>query len=415
MTARSGLARLARSVAGAGRVARPAPAGRALTVAMLPFMLLTASLRTGGFELPGPGLVAITVAAWLPLLLRDRWPLPALAATTAVEAVHLAFFVDSGSLQHLSIGAYQPVPLATMVAAYTVASRLPWRIGWTAGGSAGTVLFLVGIFNQSGPILTTDLAVLNLVVIATAIGAAVYGRRERLQREADERENAMREAVLAERMRIARELHDVLAHNLTLVNAQAGVAGYLLRTDPTAAATALHDITKHTGAAIDELRATVGLLRHGDNAPADRPESALRPVPGLDRLDDLLAAYRSTGASIGVVETGAKARMDQQADFAAYRIVQESLTNAAKHAPGAPVTIHFDWTADGLDLRIANSAEPDGAPAPAGTGHGLIGMRERAAAAGGHLAAGLLPGRWFEVHAVLPITEKDTDVKGTDT
>jgi len=395
------------AVAGAGRSTRPAPAAWVFTFTMLAAMLATASLRTSEFAIPGPDLLILTIAAWLPLLARTYRPVLALAGTVVAESVHLLVLAPAGSQSDVSIGAFQPVPLATMAAAFTVASRVPRRIGWAAGLGAGAILSAVGFASYGGEQLLTDLVMFNLVLLATAAGAMVTARRERVERAAAEQENDKVQAVLDERLRIARELHDVLAHNLTLVNAQAGVAEYLLRTDPEAAGQALSNITKHTGWAIDELRATVGLLRYGDES--DGAEEPLRPVPGLDRLEELLDSFRSAGAQVGLIETGTARPLEQQGDFAAYRIVQEALTNAAKHAPGGAVTVHLDWTDRALDLRVTNPATTAGVHRAAGTGHGLIGMRERALAAGGTLTAEALPDKWFEVHAVLPVSMKEAD------
>ncbi|WP_112134601.1 sensor histidine kinase [Glycomyces dulcitolivorans] len=403
----TGIARRLHALAGAGRNARPAPAGWVFTFGMLAVMLYTASLRSGQFTPPGPVLLTATVAAWLPLLVRTYLPMAALAGTVLAESAHLLLVPLADARFEVSIGAFQPVPLATMAAAFTLAARVPRRLGWRAGITAGLILMAVGVLRYPADRLLTDLVMFNLVLLATAAGAMVTARRERAEQAAAERENDKTQAVLDERLRIARELHDVLAHNLTLVNAQAGVAEYLMRTDPAAAEQALRNITKHTGWAIDELRATVGLLRYGDEA--DRSEDSLRPVPGLDRLDALLDSFRSAGSQVGLVETGTARPLGQQGEFAAFRIVQEALTNAAKHAPGTAVTLHFDWSEHRLDLRVTNPVVPSGHERAAGTGHGLIGMRERALAAGGTLTAETLPGNWFEVHATLPATEKGAD------
>ena len=228
---------------------------------------------------------------------------------------------------------------------------------------------------------------------------------------------------MEERLRIARELHDVLAHNLTLVNAQAGVAEYLLETQPQAAAHALRDITRHTSRAIDELRATIGLLRYDAASPAQDPDDAtgpggpMRPVPGIDALDELVESHRSTGTPVTVQESGRRGTLGQHADLAAYRIVQEALTNAAKHAPGMPVEVSLAWSEAGVRLRVVNAALAAGErrTAAPGTGHGLIGMRERALAAGGGLRVGEIADDRFEVVATLPAgrSEDATDHETT--
>ena len=134
----------------------------------------------------------------------------------------------------------------------------------------------------------------------------------------------------------------------------------------------------------------------------------MRPVPGIDALGELVESHRSTGAQISIASSGTPGALDQHADLAAYRIVQEALTNAVKHAPGMPVEISLAWSDPGVRIRVVSLAQPAGArrSTPPGTGHGLIGMRERALAAGGQLRAGRLPDGRFEVVATLP-TRRD--------
>ncbi|WP_235915484.1 sensor histidine kinase [Puerhibacterium puerhi] len=390
-----------------GRVGRPAPAAWFLTFGALLVMLVTTSVRTGAYVPDVSRLVAVVVL-WLPLLLRTWRPLLALAGTVMAESAYLALYTDiHATATGADFGAFQPVPLATMVAAWTVASRARRLIGWSAGLVAGAVLFFVSMATHESGLLLPDLVMFNLVALATGIGAVVAARREAIEAAARAREEDTRQAVLDERLRIARELHDVLAHNLTLVNAQAAVADFLIRTDPDAASGALKDITRHTSRAIDELRATVGLLRHGDDGTADDrgAETGLRPVPGLNDLDRLIEEFRATGHRVDLAVTGEPAWLGQQGDLAAYRLLQEALTNAAKHGPDEPVTVRLQWSHESLSLWVSNRvpAMPDRTDRAPGTGHGIIGMAERAASAGGSLTAGPTPDGRFEVTATLPL------------
>lgn len=387
----------------------------AFLAAWLIFMLVTVSIRQGHEEFPGPTLLVFTVAAWLPLTLRARWPLGVLVVVVVVESLHLAlvpFFVPDLETP-IAMGAYQPVPIATMAAVYTVVSRSPRFVGWVAGVGAATVLFVVSLFARPHDLIATDLVMFNLVLIATGIGATVAARRVRKDYEQRTRQDETRREVTAERLRIARELHDVLAHNLTLVNAQAAVADYLLRTDPDAAAVALQDITRHTRSALDELRATVGLLRQ-DGEPAAQgailDDGTRAPVPGTSRLPDLVESFRSAGTDVTVTTDGDPRPLSSAADLGVYRIVQEALTNAVKHAPDAPVRIALAWSDEILRVRVANAASttaPPGHRGP-GTGHGLIGMRERALSAGGTFDTARPSGGGFVVSASLPIVRDDT-------
>lgn len=351
---------------------------------------------------PSPALLAAVLVSWLPLAWRTRRPIPVLVAVVAAEALHLILIPVFYPVVPEAGGfaTFQPVPLATAAAVWTVASRRTWRIGWPAGAAAGGSLFLIGLAARPISDFTASLVMLNVVLLATAAGVSVSARREHLRRVADDRRQEVNQHVVAERLRIARDLHDVLAHHLTLVNAQAGVAGYLMTVDAAAASTALTDIADHTRKALDELRATVGLLRYGDD-----PAEPTHPVPGLDRITELVTGMRTSGAEIAVHVTGEPRPLPAASDLAAYRIVQEALTNAAKHAPGAPTTVELRWSPASLEVIISNG--PGGGrhrlPAP-GTGHGLIGMAERARACGGHLSTGSRPDGGYRVHAVLPTT-----------
>lgn len=377
-----------------------------VTLGALLAMVAAASVRTASFSIPEPALLGATLLSWLPLMARTRWPLWSLVATVIAESAHIALL----GAMHLPpagdpMAAYQPVPIATMVAVYTLAVCARPRLAWPAAFGAAALLLLAGLFFHGRPLLATDMVAVDLVLIATAVGAMVAARRRRARRAADRFAEQTRQAVLDERLRIARDLHDALAHNLTLVNTQAAVADYLLRTDPEAAATAMRDITHHTRQAIQELRATVGLLRYDQpDSPADN--ESLRPPPSLSQLDDLVAAFTGSGTPVALTSTGEPQPLDQHVDLAAYRIAQEALTNAAKHAAGEPIDVMIDWTSPGTVTLLVVNIVPSRLRAPVlpGTGHGLIGMRERAIAARGSLVAGLMPDTRFQVRASLPVT-----------
>jgi signal transduction histidine kinase len=298
-----------------------------------------------------------------------------------------------------------------MLALYTVAARLPARVAWTAAAAAGATQLTAALLTN--PHAGQDLLYLNWALVPTVLGLLTRQRRERIaaaeQRAEAAEHSRQAEAdrqVTAERIRIAHELHDVLAHHIALVNAQAGVAQYLLRTDPHAAEAALAGITANTRAALDELRATLGLLRaEGGGAPGD-PHA---PIPTTEHLSLLLDGFTAAGMRLTVTVRGEPGSLSGPADLAFYRIVQEALTNATKHAPGSDVSLTIDWSAASVHLTVSNT-EPAAAP-PAlvneGTGHGLIGMRERAAAAGGTLSAGPAAAGGYRVTATLPVTSTD--------
>ena len=388
--AKSGAARLR------GYRSRP---DRVLTAAALVIMLLT-SVPGDTWQLPAGWAAAVVVLSWLPLTARASWPLPVLAAVLAADTAHIALAGHA----HPPAGA---LPAATMLALYTVATRYPARVAWTAAAAAGAIEFTVALvsYPHAGP----DLLYLNWAVIATALGLLIRERRERIaaaeQRAEAAEHSRQAEAdrqVTAERIRIAHELHDVLAHHITVVNAQAGVAQYLLRTDPAAAEAALAGITANSRAALDELRATLGLLRAEDGAAPGDPRA---PVPTIEHLGRLLDSFTDAGMRLTVAVQGEPGALSGPADLAFYRIVQEALTNATKHAPGSDVRLGIDWSVASVHLTISSTkpaAAPRG-PLNEGTGHGLIGMRERAAAAGGTLSGGPAAAGGYRVTATLPV------------
>jgi len=370
-----------------------------LTAAALVIMLST-SVPGHSWLLPAGWATAVIVLSWLPLTVRAYWPLPVLAAVLAADTVHIALAGHA----HPPAGT---LPAATMLALYTVATRYPARVAWTAAVAAGAVQFTVALASYGHAV--PDLLYFNWAVVATALGVLIRERHERIaaaeQRAEAAEHSKQAEAerqVTAERIRIAHELHDILAHHITVVNAQAGVAQYLLRTDPHAADTALTGIIANSRAALDELRATLGLLRaEGDAAPGD-PRA---PAPTTEHLDRLLNSFTDAGMRLTVAVHGQPGSLSGPADLAFYRIMQEALTNAIKHAPASDTCLGIDWSAAAVHLTVTNT-EPAAAPQGLmnqGTGHGLIGMRERAAAAGGTVSAGPAAAGGYRVTATLPV------------
>ncbi|MCC8341143.1 sensor histidine kinase [Streptomyces sp. R1] len=230
---------------------------------------------------------------------------------------------------------------------------------------------------------------------------AVKARAEHAERT---REEEARLRVTEERMRIARELHDVVAHHLALANAQAGTAAHLSRSNPEQSRKILDDLTGTTSAALRELKATLGLLRQDDRPKGE----GLDPAPGLARLPELIDSYRSAGLEVVVHQQGVRRPLTPGVDLTAYRIVQEALTNVAKHAPEHAAHVGFTYADSRLLITVSNDG-PATATATAtavnGTsgGFGLLGMRERAQSIGGDLCAGPRPEGGFEVTTALPL------------
>ena len=241
----------------------------------------------------------MAVASWLPLTVRIPWPLPVLAVVLVADTAHIAMAGHA----HPAAGT---LPAATMLALYTVATRYPARVAWTAAAAAGVIQFTVALvsYPHAGP----DLLYLNWAVVPTALGLFIRERRERIaaaeQRAQAAEHSRQAEAdrqVTAERIRIARELHDVLAHHIAVVNAQAGVAQYLLRTDPHAADTALAGIAANSRAALDELRATLAVLRAEDGSAPGDPRA---PAPTIEHLGLLLDSFTDAGMRLTVAVRG---------------------------------------------------------------------------------------------------------------
>ncbi|MFB7588768.1 sensor histidine kinase [Streptomyces sp. NPDC056169] len=252
--------------------------------------------------------------------------------------------------------------------------------------------------------------------IAAVVGASLrlsrVARNKLLEQEVLTAEERAMRTVLEERGRIARELHDVVAHHMSVISIQAQVAPHLVENPSEELRENLAGIRQNAVEALTELRRVLGVLRAEDPA-SDSVRHA--PQPTLDRLDDLLDNVRAAGLSVDTATSGERRRLSPGVELSAYRIVQEALSNAMRHAPGAPVRVETGYLTTGLTLRIANApatrpVDPATLPLSPGLGHGLLGMRERTAMLGGDLVAGPTPDGGYEVAATLPL---DTPKDGT--
>ncbi|MEV0244490.1 sensor histidine kinase [Streptomyces sp. NPDC050674] len=348
-----------------------------------------------GWHAPRPGGVAWMALACAPLVFRSRWPLPVVIASLAVDLAHLS--VAPG---------FSLTPAASLVALYTLASRSSRRTAWITGLIASVLIMAVyAVADSEPPLAGSSLLHFDLAIAATALGDVVRTRRlhlaeveARAERAERSREQEARRRVTEERVRIARELHDVVAHHITLVNAQAGVAHHLMRHDPDRAYEALAHIKDNSRAALDELRATVGLLRQPDDGPDSRA-----PIPELADLDALVSGVRAGGLVVEVVCTGTPRPVAPTTELTAYRIIQEALTNTHKHASATRAEVELHYGPDRLRVTVTDDGRPGALPGP-GSGHGLIGMHERATAIGGSVTTGPLPDGGFRVVAELPLT-----------
>ncbi|MBP2400935.1 sensor histidine kinase [Streptomyces syringium] len=336
----------------------------------------------------------------------------------------------------LVVALYRPVPawwattLATFVAAQSLAdTRFAMPFPWSHGGIGvqAAVLFLVAlrvrvrasvtvlvISSLSGLVCLlnpprtsyyqdADVAI-PVFVAVTAIGAALRGRavaRTRLvEQEELTAEERARRTLLEERNRIARELHDVVAHHMSVISIQAQVAPHLVENPSEELKENLAGIRENAVEALTELRQVLGVLRSEDPLSGTVRHA---PQPTLDRLDDLFGNVRGAGLTVTRHTSGDPLPLSPGVELSAFRIVQEALSNAIRHAPGADVRVEIGYRPAGVTVRITNTA-PDGpAPAPPGAGHGLLGMRERTAMLGGELATGPTPDGGWEVTAILPV------------
>jgi len=308
----------------------------------------------------------------------------------------------SGAVASMAAGTPNVLIGPALVVSVLVFSLRSEKTPVIAGTAAVIAVLLIGhpAFSLHAKTGWSDLAVVPWTAVAAAIGQAVRAKRahqamleERARRAEEGREHEARRRVSEERLRIARELHDAVGHHVALISVQAGAMGYLLDTDLDKARESLAHIQRASESALEELRLTVGLLRQpGDIEPTE-------PAGGLGRLDELIDSFSATGLQVTCDVTGQVRQLPEAVDLTAYRVIQESLTNTAKHAAGASAVIRLAFGPRALALAV----EDDGPCAAAGAeGHGIIGMRERAAALGGWLTAGPCRGGGFRVLAELP-------------
>jgi signal transduction histidine kinase len=260
-----------------------------------------------------------------------------------------------------------------------------------------------------------------VTVAASLLVAAVLGRstkhrrahlafvEERARRAEESRESEARRRVAEERVRIARELHDLVAQQITLANAQASVAAHLFESRPDEARASLDGLVSTTRHALDELRATVGLLRQpdDDSAPTE-------PAPGLSQLPVLLEAFYRAGLEVSVQQTGTTVALSPAVDLTAYRVIQEALTNVTKHAATGSAQVRLTWSREGLTITVADDGGGSREPPERPPGYGLLGLRERAAAVGGDLTAGACRDGGFLVTAHLPLPNPGTGARSVD-
>ncbi|MDF5753917.1 sensor histidine kinase [Spongiactinospora sp. TRM90649] len=333
----------------------------------------------------GATLVVIASGA---LLARRRWPVPAAAVALVASLIYYGMGLPVST-----------IIIAFVVMLYTLAEE---RGFWIAAGFTVAVIAGLALQEVQGADNGDVFRAAGWLVAVVAAGCVARQRRNRIA-QAEQRARA------EERLRIARDLHDALGHRLSLINVQASAALHRLAEHPERAEPALASIKEASREALGDLRATLGMLRVGDRGESSAPERGPASgqglaVLGVAGLDALVAGARRTGLAVRLsVGTGGDGspELPPEVDQAVYRIVQEALTNVTRHsgAGSAAVAIEFDDRSKQVTVRV----DDDGGAAPGPPGHGIRGMRERAAALGGELAAGPRPGGGFEVCARLPV------------
>ncbi|OIJ97090.1 sensor histidine kinase [Streptomyces colonosanans] len=362
---------------------------------------------TWGAHTPDALSFTLMVLGAAALVLRRRGPRAVLAVTAALSLVDL-----------VTADPRTPVAMSVVVALYTVAATTDRPTAWRVGLLTMTVL--TGTAMLVGPLpwyAQENVGLFAWTGMAAAAGDAVRSRRafvhairERAERAERTREEEARRRVAEERLRIARDLHDVVAHHIALVNVQAGVVAHVMDKRPDQAKEALAHVREASRTALEELRATVGLLRQSGD-----PAAPTEPAPGLARLDELADTFRNAGLPVEIARADHGTTLPTTLDLAAYRVIQEALTNVRKHAgQGARAEVSVVRVGPNVEITVLDGgtgedAGPGDTGAPDGHGgHGLLGMRERVTAVGGALTVGPRYGGGFRVHAILPLKNHAT-------
>ena len=366
---------------------RPSRWDLALAV-LLGLFALQGAFDADGVKDPAWAVIGLIECTALPLAFRSLWPLPVLGVTLAAAV--------AGDLLFDGLQLAGPV-----IALYTVARHHERRVSLAAGGVAAAGL-AVPAASRAAESPLFAIVIYLVLVAAWAIGDNVRSRHAYLTRvqarEAameEEQQERARVAVAEERARIARELHDVISHNVSVMVLQAAAGADVFATHPERSREALGSIETAGREALAELRRLLSVV----DAPVDAG-AGLAPPPGLDRLPELVERVRATGLDVSLTVSGDGRALPAGVDFSAYRIVQEALTNTLKHAHAATAGVDVRIGAHSLEVEIVDDGTAAG-EAP-GRGHGLIGMRERAAVFGGELQAGPRSQGGFVVRAFIP-------------
>lgn len=375
----------------AERRRRAVDVGLAMLVLVVVGTAILANAEDGGTS-PSPAAYAFGALLASLMLLRRRWPVGTLLLTAATLITY--YMLD-----------YPPVGLAVPVAAALYSTAEQGKTYWAIGTAAALLLTSTTVRIAEGD----DLAYLlgfefassvGLMATVIALGDGVRSRRNwhaelaRQARTAElERAREAARKVEQERLRIARDLHDLLAHTVSVISLHTDVAREALRDDPDTAQRSLTSARRACSEVVRELRATVGALRNADGEPP--------PAPGLDRLAELVDTATATGLDVRVTTTGRPFPLPVVSDVTAYRVIQEALSNVLRHADARTVLIELDYGDHAVALRIEDNGKGADGP-PESSGWGIVGMRERLTLLGGELQARSRPGGGFLVQARIP-------------
>jgi signal transduction histidine kinase len=360
-------------------------------------MVAEMALRSDNRTETTPLAIAVVVVAVLPTLTRHRHPAWSLVACMTLLYAVLAI-----------VDVHYTAPFSSMLCGYSLALVVDRRRVVYAGlALVPAVVGAILLFSDDRTLLNAEIPK-NLAFVAAPLllGAAVRNRRDYLAALVDRAETAertrdeeARRRVGEERLRIARDVHDVVAHAMVAINVQAGVGAHLLDRDPEQARRTLQDIEKVSSEALSDLRSTLGMLREDATGNDGAP---VRPAQGLRELDELGESLRTAGIEVDLDVDPATATLPASVTSTGYRIVQEALTNVVRHAGGSHARVRVTRGADALVIEVDDDGGDEASAAPPGAGQGVRGMRERAQAAGGTLEAGPQAGGGWRVVATLP-------------
>jgi signal transduction histidine kinase len=354
----------------------------------------------GARPLADPGYLGylLVLVSGLVLAVRRRWPVPVFLASALISVVYYALDFSDG-----------PVWIGLFVALYTLTAYGDGRRSLQIAGGGIAVLAICWLLAATDiepkPAIGWVFFRIAAALMAAALGESVRSRRaaaaealERARQAERTREEEARSRVDAERLRIAREVHDTVAHAIAIINVQAGVTAYLLDRQPERARGALVTIEQTSAQALHEMRTVLGVLRDSENGR--------QPHPGLGQVNELAALAREAGLDVKLEVTSSTEPLPSAVDHTAYRIVQESITNVIRHVGPTRVTVALEHGSDALEVRVTDegaAGDDVGEKAPPEPGRGIVGMRERCGLLGGELTAGPRPCGGFEVRARLPL------------